>query len=90
MPSILHRASGFSRLRGPLKQALESKLGAPLGRLQEYRKNSDCKGKEGSGPGNVLARFRTEDAKRIENEAKTNNQTVSEWVRRTLLAAIGA
>jgi len=37
----------------------------------------------------VLVRFRAEDAKRIENEAKNNNQTVSEWVRRTLLATIG-
>jgi hypothetical protein len=37
----------------------------------------------------VLVRFRAEDAKRIENEAKGKNQTVSEWVRSTLLATIG-
>jgi hypothetical protein len=38
----------------------------------------------------VLVRFRTEDAKRIEAEAKAKNQTVSEWVRSTLLATVGA
>jgi predicted HicB family RNase H-like nuclease len=37
----------------------------------------------------VLVRFKTEDAKRIEKEAKAKKQTVSEWVRNTLLATIG-
>ena len=33
-------------------------------------------------------RFNTEDRKRVEAAAKASNQTVSEWVRRTLHAAI--
>ena len=37
----------------------------------------------------VLVRFRAEDVKRIENEAKAKKQTVSAWVRSTLLATIG-
>ena len=37
----------------------------------------------------VLVRFRAEDAKRIETAAQAKNQTVSEWVRSTLLATIG-
>jgi hypothetical protein len=36
----------------------------------------------------VLVRFRTEDAKRIESKAKAKKQTVSEWVRSTLLATM--
>jgi predicted HicB family RNase H-like nuclease len=36
----------------------------------------------------VLVRFKTEDAKRIEAEAKASKKTVSEWVRSTLLATI--
>jgi len=36
----------------------------------------------------VLVRFRAEDAKRIEAEAKASSKTVSEWVRSTLLATI--
>jgi hypothetical protein len=38
----------------------------------------------------VLVRFRAEDAKRIETEAKAKKQTVSEWVRNTLLGKIRA
>jgi hypothetical protein len=37
----------------------------------------------------VLVWFRAEDANRTESEAKAKNQTVSEWVRSTLLAKIG-
>ena len=38
----------------------------------------------------VLVRFRAEDVKQIETAASARNQTVSEWVRSTLLATIGA
>jgi hypothetical protein len=37
----------------------------------------------------VLVRFREEDVKRIETSAKASNQTISEWVRCTLIATIG-
>ena len=37
----------------------------------------------------VLVRFKAEDAKRIEAEARAGKKTVSEWVRSTLLATIG-
>lgn len=33
-------------------------------------------------------RFNAEDRKRVEAAARASNQTVSEWVRRTLVAAI--
>jgi predicted HicB family RNase H-like nuclease len=35
-------------------------------------------------------RFSPEDRKRIEAAAKASNKTVSEWIRSTLLATIGA
>jgi len=35
-------------------------------------------------------RFKAEDRKRIEAAAKASNKTVSEWIRSTLLATIGA
>jgi len=38
----------------------------------------------------VLVRFREEDVKRIETSAKASNQTVSEWIRCTVSATIGA
>ena len=38
----------------------------------------------------VLVRFRAEDAKQIEIAARASKKTVSEWVRSTLLATIGA
>jgi hypothetical protein len=38
----------------------------------------------------VLVRFRAEDAKRIEAEAKASNKTVSEWVRSTLFGTLRA
>jgi hypothetical protein len=38
----------------------------------------------------VPVRFNPEDRKRVEAAAKASNQTVSAWVRSTLLATIGA
>jgi predicted HicB family RNase H-like nuclease len=37
----------------------------------------------------VPVRFNLEDRKRVEAAAKASKQTVSAWVRSTLLAAIG-
>lgn len=38
----------------------------------------------------VPVRFNPEDRKRVETAAKASNKTVSEWIRSTLLATIGA
>lgn len=38
----------------------------------------------------VPVRFSPEDRKRVETAAKASNKTVSEWIRSTLSAAIGA
>jgi len=37
----------------------------------------------------VLVRFREEDVRQIIISAKSNNQTVSEWIRCTVSATIG-
>jgi len=39
--------------------------------------------------GFVVVRFNADDLKKITDAAKSKNQTVSEWVRGTLLATIG-
>ena len=39
--------------------------------------------------GFVVTRFNVDDLKRIAGAARAKNQTVSEWVRSTLLATIG-
>jgi predicted HicB family RNase H-like nuclease len=38
----------------------------------------------------VPVRFSPEDRKRVEAAAKASNKNVSEWIRSTLAAAIGA
>jgi hypothetical protein len=38
----------------------------------------------------VPVRFNPEDRKRVETAAKASNKNVSEWIRSTLAAAIGA
>jgi hypothetical protein len=37
----------------------------------------------------VIVRFNADDLKKITGAAKAKSQTVSEWVRSTLLATIG-
>jgi hypothetical protein len=39
--------------------------------------------------GFVAVRFNADDLKKINNAAKSKKQTVSEWVRSTLLTAVG-
>jgi uncharacterized protein (DUF1778 family) len=39
--------------------------------------------------GKIQARLNVDELKRVEAAAKAQNQTVSEWVRSTLLATIG-
>jgi hypothetical protein len=39
--------------------------------------------------GFVVVRFNADDLKKIAGAAKAKNQTISEWVRSTLLATIG-
>jgi predicted HicB family RNase H-like nuclease len=40
--------------------------------------------------GKVQVRLNPEEQKRVEAAAKANKQTVSEWVRSTITAALGA
>ncbi len=40
--------------------------------------------------GKIQARLNPDEIKRVEAAAKAKNQTISEWVRSTLLATIGA
>ena len=45
---------------------------------------------KGEAKGKLVAmRFNADDLKRVEAAARANNKTVSEWMRSTLLAAIG-
>ena len=45
---------------------------------------------KGAAKGSIVpVRFSSEDRKRVEDAAKANSQTVSEWIRGTLKAAIG-
>jgi uncharacterized protein (DUF1778 family) len=45
---------------------------------------------KGEAKGKLVAlRFNRDDLKRVEAAAKANNKSVSEWMRSTLLAAIG-
>jgi len=45
---------------------------------------------KGEAKGKLVAlRFNGDDLKRVEAAAKANNKSVSEWMRSTLLAAIG-
>ncbi|MFL6350454.1 MAG: hypothetical protein ACJ74Z_01195 [Bryobacteraceae bacterium] len=44
---------------------------------------------KGEAKGRIVpVRFRQEDLKRIEATAKASNQTVSEWIRSTIHAAV--
>lgn len=46
---------------------------------------------KGQAKGRIVpVRFSNEDIKRIEGAAKASHKTVSEWIRETLSAAIGA
>ncbi len=46
---------------------------------------------KGAAKGSIVpVRFSPEDRKKVEAAAKASHKTVSEWIRGTLLAAIGA
>jgi hypothetical protein len=55
------------------------------------RKPGRPKMKKAEAKGTIVpVRFNFEDRKRVETAAKASNKTVSEWIRSTLLATIGA
>jgi hypothetical protein len=54
--------------------------------MQKPKKVGRPKMAKGEAKGKIVPiRFNTEDLKRITNAAKANRQTVSEWIRITLL-----
>jgi hypothetical protein len=59
---------------------------------QKKRKPGRPKLPKGEAKNRTLpaVRFAASDIKAVEEAAKANNQTVSEWVRSTLLTAAGA
>jgi len=58
---------------------------------KKIRKPGRPKLPRGAAKGSILpVRFSLEDRKRVEAAAKASGQSVSEWVRSTLAAAIGA
>lgn len=55
------------------------------------RKPGRPKMAKGEAKGSIVpVRFSPESRKRVEMAAKASNKTVSEWIRSTLLATIGA
>jgi predicted HicB family RNase H-like nuclease len=57
---------------------------------EEKRKPGRRKLPKGSAKGSIVpVRFSPEDRRRVEAAARENGQSVSEWVRSTLSAAIG-
>jgi hypothetical protein len=60
-----------------------------LSHQKKARKVGRPKLPKGEAKGRIVpVRFNTEDIKAIEAAAKANNQTLSEWIRSTLNAAI--
>lgn len=58
---------------------------------QKKRKPGRPKLPKGEAKGKIVpVRFTADGIKAVEAAAQANNQTVSEWVRSTLLAAAGA
>ena len=58
---------------------------------EKKRKPGRPKLPKGSAKGSIVpVRFSPEDRRRVEAAARANGQSVSEWVRSTLSAAIGA
>lgn len=58
--------------------------------IEKKRKPGRPKLPKGAAKGSIVpVRFSPEDRKRVEGAAKASGQTVSEWVRSTLSAAIG-
>ena len=60
-------------------------------RQPKKRKPGRPKLPKGEAKGRIVpVRFAADDLKRIEAAARANKQTVSEWIRSTSLAALGA
>ncbi len=60
-----------------------------MGQKPKPRKVGRPKLPRGEAKGRIVpVRFNAEDLRAIEGAAKTNNQTLSEWIRSTLNAAI--
>lgn len=58
---------------------------------RKTRKPGRPKLPKGAAKGSIVpVRFSPEDRRRVEAAAKASKQTVSEWIRSTLSAAIGA